>query len=525
MEPTMPYKVFLVEDEIVAREGMRDSVAWKTAGFELCGEAPDGEIALPLIEAAQPDVLITDIMMPFMDGLQLCKIIREHMPWTKIIIISGYDEFSYAQTAVKLGVTEYLLKPVSVDDLLTALARVASLLDQERSERESLKQLRSQAHENLMAKRERFLLRLVLGGESSVTAVEQSQLLGLDLISRCYLVIQAKICPAVSPGTGELAGALDFHDCQQVETLVKGLVEANLDTFLTKKDLEELVLILKGENPEALQQDGQYLAALIKQEVESKVPCRLDIGLGEPQSRLGDLHRSYTGALLHTGEAWNGFNSRELRRLDPAVVTAYLESGMVEAFEPFFDAYIRPLMAAALHSPPYKHYLLLDIILSAAQYVSDLGGKTDEVLPEILSIAGILEKTKSIDLIKDETARIFHRALAFRDSLKTDNRQAVIQQAKAYLEAHSANPDLSLHEIAAYVNFSPSYFSSVFSREVGETFKDYLTRIRLEKAKKLLRTTDLKCYQVAYACGYNDPHYFSVIFRKYTGLTPQKYRK
>jgi two-component system response regulator YesN len=126
----MLYKIFLVEDEIVAREGIRDNVDWKSAGFEFCGEAPDGEIALPLIETIQPDVLVTDIKMPFMDGLQLCKILRERMPWVKIIILSGHDEFNYAQAAVKLGVTEYLLKPISALDLHNVLQKVASQLYQ-----------------------------------------------------------------------------------------------------------------------------------------------------------------------------------------------------------------------------------------------------------------------------------------------------------------------------------------------------------------------------------------------------------
>jgi two-component system response regulator YesN len=129
----MLYKVFLVEDEIVTREGIRDNVDWEAYGFEFCGEAPDGEMALPLLQMARPDVLITDIKMPFMDGLQLCKIVRERMPHTKIIILSGHDEFEYAQEAISLGVMEYLLKPVGVQDLHNVLQKIAIQLQQEKS--------------------------------------------------------------------------------------------------------------------------------------------------------------------------------------------------------------------------------------------------------------------------------------------------------------------------------------------------------------------------------------------------------
>ena len=152
----MAYKVFLVEDEVAAREGIRDNFDWKAAGFVFSGEAQDGEIALPLIEEIQPDVLITDIKMPFMDGLQLCRIVRERLPWVKIIIVSGYDDFSYAQAAIKLGAAEYLLKPFNVPDLSTALRKVASLLDHEKDDREYLKLLRNQVQGNLLLLREKF---------------------------------------------------------------------------------------------------------------------------------------------------------------------------------------------------------------------------------------------------------------------------------------------------------------------------------------------------------------------------------
>jgi two-component system, response regulator YesN len=144
----MSYKVFFVEDEIIAQEGIRNNVDWQASGFEFCGEAADGEMALPLLSITQPDVLITDIKMPFMDGLQLSKIVRERMPWVKIIILSGHDEFEYAQKAISLGVTDYLLKPVTVQKLQAVLQKLSVQLDQERKEQAALKKLQELMEDN-----------------------------------------------------------------------------------------------------------------------------------------------------------------------------------------------------------------------------------------------------------------------------------------------------------------------------------------------------------------------------------------
>src|SRR5829696_8320773 len=190
---SMSYKVFFVEDEIITREGIRDNVDWRAGGFEFCGEATDGEKALPLLRTTQPDVLITDIKMPFMDGLQLSKIVRERMPWVKIIILSGHDEFEYAQKAIGLGITDYLLKPVTVQKLQLVLQKLVIQLDQERKEQAHLKKLQEQAEDNRAMLREQLLFKLVVGAVSPVEAVEKGQMLGLDLIARHYLVIVLKL--------------------------------------------------------------------------------------------------------------------------------------------------------------------------------------------------------------------------------------------------------------------------------------------------------------------------------------------
>jgi len=513
------YKVFLVEDEVSTREGIRDNVDWREMGFELCCEAPDGEIGLPQIETIQPDVLITDIKMPFMDGLQLCKIVREHMPWMKIIIISGYDDFQYAQTAIKLGVTEYLLKPVSVQDLQAVMTKLAVTLDQEKSERAYLKRLRSQVEDNLALLREKFLLRLVTGGESSISAIEQSQHLGLNIISPYYQVMLAEVKPP------SMAQPLDYLVCQQIEKLIAGFIGTNMDALFTKKDIEEYVLILKGDSLEQIQQESAFLADLISEEVETKTTYKLATGAGSPQKRLGDLHRSFAEALVKVKVTRQNIETGELDKLDHAALHHFLENSGAEDFDPFFDQSIRPLIEVALSSSLLKHYVLLDIALSVAQFISDLGGNASQIIPPIYAEGAFWDSAKTVAELQAGTHTLFTAAITFRDSQANSDRANSIQRAKKYIAGHFSDPNLSLNEVAAQVNFSPNHFSAVFSAETGENFRDYLTRTRLEHAKKLLCATRLKCSEIGFQCGYNDPHYFSLSFRKAFGMPPQQYRE
>src|SRR4051812_22985794 len=185
----MTYKVFLVEDEIVTREGIRDTVDWAAAGYQFCGEAPDGEIALPLIYERRPETVITDIKMPFMDGLQLCRILRETLPATKIIILSGHDEFKYAQEAIQIGVTEYLLKPIAPQDLGAALRKVARQMDEEHQASAQIETLQAQMASHRPLLRERCLLDLVTGASGAAEFLAQARSLEIDLLAPCYQVL------------------------------------------------------------------------------------------------------------------------------------------------------------------------------------------------------------------------------------------------------------------------------------------------------------------------------------------------
>jgi two-component system response regulator YesN len=519
----MPFKVFLVEDEIVTRENIRDNVSWEADGFEFCGEAPDGEVALPLLQAAKPDVLITDIKMPFMDGLALSKIVRERMPGVKIVILSGHDEFGYAQQAIKLGVAEYLLKPVSAHDLHQVLQKLAAQLEQEKKEHESTELLWGQIEKSQVALREQFLLKIVVGAVSPVEAVEQSQLLGLNLTARWYLivVVRTELC--------DPRQRFNYPKYEKIHQIVTSVVGGDPDIFLLKKDWEELVLIFKANTHDSIEADKERITIQIKQQATG-TDCQLFIGCGSPVKQLVDVPRSFIEAVLQiqeqssASEPGSGLEKSELLRADKPAVEEYLQSGTQADFDKFFDTHILPLGRTAIKSYIFKVYLFMEILLTTARFVIHLDGDVIQILPEFKNIETVLSHITTIEQIRDYTRRILYSGLEFRERSVNFPQTGMIDQAKEYIDRHYMDSGLSLGEVAAYINHSPSHFSTLFSQVTSQTFKEYTTNIRVKKAKELLRSTAQTSSEIAYQVGYIDPHYFSSVFKKKTGFSPKEYR-
>ncbi|MCA9977231.1 MAG: response regulator [Anaerolineales bacterium] len=521
----MSYKVFFVEDEVITREGIRDNIDWQANGFVFCGEATDGEMALPLLRTTQPDVLLTDIKMPFMDGLQLSKIVRERMPWVKIIILSGHDEFEYAQRAIHLGVTDYLLKPVTVNKLQNALQTLKTQLDQEQLEQNNLKNLQVQAAENRATLRERLLFKLVIGAVSPVEAIEKGQILGIDLSARYYLVMILK---------AELVDRTekyDYDEFQQFQQVIVELAAKNPDIFLLKRDWGETIIIMKGSTPEYLEEERDILLEEIQQ-VTQKTRYQLMIGIGATKKRIVDICQSYVEALAtlsDSGETQQNQSPQfiecdEWLKVDKSAIENYLRYGIKEDFDLFYNAYLQPLGETALKSNLIKNYIFVDLILSVANLAHDMGGEIDKIIPELNSIEAVMTHIKSEGQLREQVYKILARALAFRDSRCNSQYRNLIHQAKQYLECNYTNSDLSLNEVASQVNLSASHFSVIFSQEAGQTFKEYLTELRINKARELLRMTALRSAEIAYQVGYNDPHYFSFVFKKNTGFSPIEFR-
>jgi two-component system response regulator YesN len=521
----MSYKVFFVEDEVITREGIRDNVDWLTNGFEFCGEATDGEMALPLLRTTQPDVLITDIKMPFMDGLQLSKIVRERMPWVKIIILSGHDEFEYAQKAIHLGVTDYLLKPVTVQKLQNVLQKLKTQLDQEQQEQHNLETLQAQASENRAALGERLLFKLIIGAVSPVEAIEKGQSLGINLSARHYLVMILKV------ELVDRTEKYDYDEFQQFQGVITEIAENNPDVFLLKRDWSETIIIMKGGTPEYLEEERDLLLEDIRQAI-LKTPYQLVVGIGAMKKRITDICQSYVEALetlQNSGEVSENELSQfieqdELLKVEKSAIENYLRFGVKDDFDIFYNAYLQPLGEAALKSNLIKNYIFVDLILAVANLVHDMGGEIEKIIPELNSIETVMTYVKSNEQLREQVYKILSSTLVFRDSQSNNQYRNLIHQAKQYLECNYMNSDLSLNEVAAHVNLSASHFSAVFSQEADQTFKEYLTELRINRARELLRMTKLRSAEIAYQVGYNDPHYFSSVFKKKTGFSPIEFR-
>ncbi len=544
------YKIFLVEDEIVAREGIRDTVAWAACGFEFVGEAADGEAALPLIQQRAPDLLITDIRMPFMDGLQLSRLVRERLPQTRIVILSGYDEFTYAQAAIALGVSEYILKPVSAHDIEQALIATKLVLDRERALAAQQRQLVSQVEDTRALQRRELLKRLCLGDLDPFEALERSHEIGLELAAACYAVVVARgVLP--TPPFDARDPAQGPRRLQQLQSTIYAACAELTGAEAFRKDIEEVVVLLLGDDMAyvraqitALLQrlvDPSLLAAYAPHTHAARTQdVRVLAGVGSLQTRMSDLPLSFATALdaLHyeaaqleatqrgaSAAAAEGALGDAPVHLERQQLDRYLRFGIKRDFDTFFAEYTAAVDDAAFDQRIVRDYLLMDMSMAAAACVSELGGNPAAVIPEVAHPSELATQVHTLGTLQDLTRTIFDKVLDFRDAVARQQHRHRLIRARAYIEQHAGDVDLSLTTVAAHVNVSPSHFSAIFSRETGETFKEFLTRIRMERAQGLLRSTSLPIVEIAQRSGYSDPHYFSAAFKRVTGMPPRDYRE
>ena len=525
------YSVFAVDDEPIVLDGIRSKIDWEKNGFVFAGEASDGEIALSMIQEMKPDILLTDIKMPFMDGLQLSAAVKKIQPWIKIIILSGHDEFDYAKKAISIGIEDYLLKPFTPDEILSSLTKTAQRIDIERKQLSDISKLKAELKSNEMLKKKEFLNNLVHGSENAEDVMTKSQELGISLISRFYKVLISRI----QSSSGNIQNQQEA--CSLLNSYSAAWQQA--ECFFHHSNL--LVCIFKGSTKDELDESIFHAAEAIGHIATKNDDCTVLSAIGKTVEHLSQLQFSYEDAkhLLELGN--EGGKNRIVSSDDIAEKTPLSNSALLELKEN--DPMVTRLKYAGRNDisaiigesmdlvkknegqfSVFASYLLVDLILAVSKLVENFGGDIKVLKPEILQRKFVDEAVQNENDFRRMMEQVLSFALEYRDSKMTGKYGDVILKAKHFIEENYADPNTTLSTVAEAVCLSPNHFSTIFSQECKTTFIEYLTNVRIENAKRLLKETDMKGYDIAYDCGFSDPHYFSYIFKKNTGLSPREYK-
>ena len=541
-------KIFLAEDEVVVRETIKRMIPWEELGFELVGEAADGEMALPLLIRQQPDLLITDIKMPFMDGLTLARLAKKEIPGLKVVILSGYDDFNYAKQAIGIGVEDYLLKPITKNALIERLSEIRSRYEHEKTQKEYYEkfQREMQAYEKNSSRD--FFEALVGGSMDMMEVYKRAEKLGLDIVAEAYnVLIFTMDCDE------DFSGQRDEYSSWEAESLelLENFFAGHSSAMLFRSNIFSYGVLLKGQR-ETIEENTRACVDEIRK-ILSRQDGRREwfLAVGQSVERLSQIQKSYHTAsrafsqrylydenilyydemetMEHPGGQAETEDNAYLQKVDvnalnPAILQKFLSNGLQEETENFVKDYFYAIGQEPMESLVFRNYVILNVRFSVISFIKGLGCDTNEMesadTEEVLAESG-----KNMESAIAYAKKMISQAIEIRDQNSGNKNRSILKTAVDFIDSHYMDEEISLNTVANVANVSSNHFSALFSQNMGQTFIEYLTSLRMNKAKELLRCTGMRSSEIAGEIGYKDAHYFSYLFKKTQGMTPSDYRK
>ena len=522
------YRAMLAEDEPEVLDAILETIRWEEHGFEKPLGCRDGRQAIEEIEGGfRPDVLITDICMPFVDGLGVTQYINESLPDTIVIILTGYEEFGYAQKAIKLQVYDYILKPVTPDQINALLDRLREELDTRRLRdiEESAEIVADHFLNQLLTKQmspdsieERCKLhKFTFPGERHMVAVLDLDLpTPADVEATSYLeLMRYGVHNIASELVGSREGVLVAHGRDGITKLIVSAADA------------DRCYALCGE-----------LARLVANTIHRYLSLSVSAGIGGPVRTLDNLRRSHSQAMTALGYRFFYGEGSIIREVDIGVRTgkevdyASRERRILDALKALDEAGVREALEDLFHQLAANHIAFARCSLYCQKLILAVLGLTADIVG-IQEVEALEKSWSQLDIysvatlsrLQELATEICDKAFALLEMVRSDSASAQVQKAQQYIKEHYSDQKLSLNTITEHLAISTSYFSAIFKSHTGSTFVEYLTKVRMEKAKQILAFTDRRTYETAEDVGFSDPHYFSVAFKRVTGMTPKKYRE
>lgn len=452
-------RILVADDEPIEREALRVLLQRHLPHMTVVGEAGSGRQAVEMAEALRPDIVLMDIEMPGLNGLEALREIRSRVPGVRCLVVSAYDHFHFAQEALRLGAADYLLKPVKRDTMVEVLRRIEEELAAERQERQAQlmqKELQSQLRPVVEAE----LTDRLIQGASRAQVGAMLQFLGLSL--EAGFAIVAGLRPGSFPPEATPAERPQLMEkaLSHLKSVAHGLCTCAVGNWRGDK----VTLFVELDPPfdeYRIRLWSLELARRLRDRVKEQTGLRLRFGIGEPYTELKDLARS----------AWEALMTFRVEEVSDKVN----HFGDLVKSDPSFPDSAPPPTSTAAGWP-------------AAGW------------PSVGTEAGPADTWRPTPAV-----------------------QQAVERGIAFIREHYTE-EISLERVAGEVNLTPYYYSKIFKRLTGETVGDYLTRVRMERAKELLANPNVSIKEACFAAGYNDPNYFSRVFKKVTGQTPSEYR-
>ena len=512
------YRVIIVDDEPVIRRGLRETIEWDSLGLEVAGEAADGAEALRLIRETEPEILITDIRMPEMDGIRLIQEVKKLDLKIKITILSGYSDYDYLKAAIRLGVDNYLLKPIDNDELISNLRNTVNEIEKEAA-------INLQISQGTALLRSNTLRRLVTGNISEDELKEKAEFLRIPLdAGRC-------LCAVCSVGRQVPGSRREqfFRDVVTEKSHGKQMAFPDGDGNLA------LLLILDEQEDERAAA-RTILEPLAEKELrENGVP--LVIGVGQTVSGTAGIRHSYENAkkaleygsfLKNGGAVWyddvpeTAQEDRITDRIDYEQMKEYIRRGEQEKLKAYLGDSLYEMTAEAGTS----HHRIRNLVMHIAVRMTDCfrtiyGSMNAFREPADFDYAGLFALHSFTD-IRDWLFRLCDELFAANSAL-LGRSTSVVGMAVNYITEHFRE-GVTLRRVAGDLHVNTSYLGQIFRKETGSAFTDYVNALRIQEARKQLANPTKKVYEIAEEVGFTDYHYFLKIFKKVTGKSPTDMR-
>lgn len=533
------YKLIVVDDEPLIRKWIYENINWNENGFEFAGDCEDGNEAIELIEEKQPDVILTDICMPFLDGLELSGYVMHRFPNTKVILLTGYDNFDYAQKAVKLNVYDYILKPITIDDLKKILSRVKIDIENDRNNTKKIEELKQKLTESLPLLRERLFNKCLYEKIDEEELKNRLSYLGVVFKYQYLSVLVISIDCA--------AEIFCSHEEEKYELLLIAVSSAsmeiisrhNLNAEVFNDNNDNTVIVLNSEKEKLLKQKKIEIAENIRQCIEQTLSCTVTIGIGTVVNGITQLAESYNNAKLSLDYRFLLGTNQIIHYMDIIPRTSISSTLKNKwAGKLYYSLKISnkdesSLLIKKIFLDLKSGYIpmnicivfLQKIIASICSIIDELDLNESEIFEDIENPFSHLSTFETLDALEQWLKHICEKINFLMEKRQDSISRKKIEEAKRYMLDNYNSEEINLNSICNYLAISTSKFSQILKKFTGQTFIEYLTRVRIEKAMEMLKSTDNKIYEIAFEVGFNDPHYFSFIFKKVNGISPVQFRE